>query len=573
MANIRKTFNFREGVKVDDNVLVVAGERVGIGTTVPSQVLDVRGRVTITGDVDYSNSVTTGISTFAEVRLGTGVTISSLSGIITATSFYGDGSNLTNIPTSQWGSVTSGISTEGSVGIGTTNPQTTFQVGDDPEESGKKGVAISGSTGDVKSTGIITASTFVGNLTGYATTATLALGISTNALINIAGVITATSFAGALTGNADTATTASGLTGSASVNTSGVITATSFVGALTGNADTATTATTALGITTASDYTVANITAGIGSFNAIGIGTSNPATDIEIINSDNSRIRFGRSTTSNGLIGFGNTAVGFPYSSSTSLDIANYGTGNFNFYLEAGGAGVSTGNYYWHRRGNFSRLMTLTNSGTLGIGVTTPISTLHVVGTSTVTSIAHFGNDVNVAGDITTLQGLTAATLNVSSLTGNIYASSGISTFNELKATDNVVFNGSVGIGTTALDDIALRVNGLASKRFTVTDNGVIGVRTDVLTTNGINALDVPAIFGGIGVGATNTVRAAVDFADAGTVGVVTTNRFILPPKLTNTQRGQIAAPVAGALIYNTDTNKLNVYNGSAWRAVTDAAV
>ena len=128
------------------------------------------------------------------------------------------------------------------------------------------------------------------------------------------------------------------------------------------------------------------------------------STNIEIINSDNSRIRFGRSTTSNGLIGFGNTSVGFPYSSSTSLDIANYGTGNFNFYLEAGGAGVSTGNYYWHRRGNFSRLMTLTNSGTLGLGVTTPINTLHVVGTSTVTSVAHFGNDVNVAGDITTLQ-------------------------------------------------------------------------------------------------------------------------------------------------------------------------
>ena len=102
MANIRKTFNFREGVKVDDSVLVVAGERVGIGTTVPAQVLDVRGRVTITGDIDYSNSTTTGISTFAEVRLGTGVTISSLSGVITATSYYGDGSTLSNLPTSQW---------------------------------------------------------------------------------------------------------------------------------------------------------------------------------------------------------------------------------------------------------------------------------------------------------------------------------------------------------------------------------------------------------------------------------------------------------------------------------------
>jgi len=572
MANIRKTFNFREGVKVDDNVLVVAGERVGIGTTVPSQVLDVRGRVTITGDVDYSNSVTTGISTFAEVRLGTGVTISSLSGIISATSFYGDGSNLTNIPTSQWGSVPSGISTEGSVGIGTTNPQTTFQVGDDPEVTGKKGVAISGNTGDVKSTGIITASTFVGNLTGYATTATLALGISTNALINIAGVITATSFTGALTGNADTATSASGLTGSASVNTSGIITATSFVGALTGNADTATTATTALGITTAFDYTVANITAGIGSFNAIGIGTSNPATDIEIINSDNSRIRFGRSTTSNGLIGFGNTSVGFPYSSSTSLDVANYGTGNFNFYLEAGGAGVSTGNYYWHRRGNFSRLMTLTNSGTLGIGVTIPINTLHVVGTSTVTSKAYFGNDVNVAGDITTLQSLTAATLNVSYINGNIFSSSGISTFNQIKVTDTVEFS-DVGIGTTGISGTPLRVNNLASKRFTVTDTGVVGVKTDVLTTNAINALDGGSIFGGIGVGATNTLRAAVDFADAGTVGVVTTNRFIIPPKLTNTQRGQIAAPVAGALIYNTNANRLQFYTGSEWLGIATVAL
>jgi len=563
MANIRKTFNFREGVKVDDNVLVVAGERVGIGTTVPSQVLDVRGRVTITGDVDYSNSVTTGISTFAEVRLGTGVTISSLSGIITATSFYGDGSNLDNIPTSQWGSVTSGISTVASVGIGTTNPQSTLQVGTD-------GVTIDGLTGNIKSTGIVTASTFVGSLTGYATTATLALGISTNALINIAGVITATSFTGALTGNADTATSASGLTGSASVNTSGIITATSFVGALTGNADTATTATTALGVTTAFDYTVANITAGIGSFNAIGIGTSNPATDIEIINSDNSRIRFGRSTTSNGLIGFGNTSVGFPYSSSTSLDVANYGTGNFNFYLEAGGAGVSTGNYYWHRRGNFSRLMTLTNSGTLGLGVTVPVNTLHVVGTSTVTSKAYFGNDVNVAGDITTLQGLTAATLTVSSLSatlnGNVYAASGVSTFSNLKVTGT-----GVGIGTTNPAAGGIAINSGTSSVF-INGDGNIGIKTTVTYFEGIEALQNNVIIGGVGIG-TTTPASVADFGSAGTVGVVTTNRFIIPPKLTNTQRGQIAAPVAGALIYNTNANRLQFYTGSEWLGIATVAL
>ena len=31
MADIRKTFNFRDGVQVDDEVLVVRGNRVGFG--------------------------------------------------------------------------------------------------------------------------------------------------------------------------------------------------------------------------------------------------------------------------------------------------------------------------------------------------------------------------------------------------------------------------------------------------------------------------------------------------------------------------------------------------------------
>jgi hypothetical protein len=39
---------------------------------------------------------------------------------------------------------------------------------------------------------------------------------------------------------------------------------------------------------------------------------------------------------------------------------------------------------------------------------------------------------------------------------------------------------------------------------------------------------------------------------------------------MTATQRDAISA-VAGLMIYNTDTNKLNFYNGSAWEAVTSA--
>ena len=47
----------------------------------------------------------------------------------------------------------------------------------------------------------------------------------------------------------------------------------------------------------------------------------------------------------------------------------------------------------------------------------------------------------------------------------------------------------------------------------------------------------------------------------------------MIPPLLDNAGRGNLTGLVAGAMIFNTDTNKLNVYNGTAWREVTDGAV
>ena len=41
---------------------------------------------------------------------------------------------------------------------------------------------------------------------------------------------------------------------------------------------------------------------------------------------------------------------------------------------------------------------------------------------------------------------------------------------------------------------------------------------------------------------------------------------YMIPPKVTTAERGNLAGVVAGALIYNTSTNKLQVYNGSAWQ-------
>lgn len=48
----------------------------------------------------------------------------------------------------------------------------------------------------------------------------------------------------------------------------------------------------------------------------------------------------------------------------------------------------------------------------------------------------------------------------------------------------------------------------------------------------------------------------------------ISTTKGFLPPRMTTTERDLIATPAAGLVIYNTTTNVLNFYNGSAWGAV-----
>lgn len=43
------------------------------------------------------------------------------------------------------------------------------------------------------------------------------------------------------------------------------------------------------------------------------------------------------------------------------------------------------------------------------------------------------------------------------------------------------------------------------------------------------------------------------------------TNAGFLPPRLTTTQQNAISSPAAGLVIYNTDSSKLRLYNGTAW--------
>ena len=718
MASINKSFNFRHGVQVDDKDFTVRGSLVGIGTTVPTEKLDVRGNAVVSGFTSSVYLNVSGVSTFVgHVNAST----VGASGSITAAYLYGDGSNLTQLPTSQWVDVDVGLgytsiyNNGGNVGVGTTDPRHSMQVGGDPT-FGSTGVGIH-SAGNVHATGVVTATKFVGELdsasldtnpsgitvTGVATAASFSGNFVGNVTGNVTGNVNATTldsstlsvtgistfvsdaqfntglipdvdggaylgtnakswsqlyvdnvkidgnsidtvsgqlqlgsnegtvevddnlevtgvstFTGNIDANGDL--DVDGHTELDNVNISGVVTSTSFIGALTGNVTgnvtgdlTGDVTANGIGVTSlnvsgvstftgnanfsgnidvdgltelddvqvagASSITGAVIVGGnIRGDGKIGIGTE-PQTDLQIQNAAESAIVLGRShlvTGTNASIRFGTSNASFPYSAHTpeSLDIINYGKGNVNFYLEAGTTGLGTGGFYWHRRTSFDQLMALTYGGSLGIGVTVPDNTLHVVGTSTITDNAWFGNNVTVKSNLSVVGVLTAGSLVVPSiiteLTGNVNATTGVSTFKGLKTTGQVSFDvitgssndAGVGIGTTASGNaLTVGTSPAANGQSFFTLGGRLCLNSNtIMPAINLDVRSGRAIFQGIGVGNTNP-DAGADFGNCG----YTTSRHMILPKVTTTQRNALNAVTNGSIIYNTSTNKFQGRANGAW--------
>ena len=603
MANYRKSFNFRNGVQVDDDNLVVnANGLVGIGTTVPTEALDVRGNAKVVGLVTASSGIiknleVTGVTTITSGSLGNlnvnaaGIA-TAVSGVVT---YYGDGSKLSNIPTSQWTDIDVGLGftsiyNKGFVGVSTNDPRMNLQVGGNPLLAGTTpgGVGIS-SLGHIKATGVVTATQFVGdkfigpvtgniNSTGVSTFTDLKVGSNITATL---GVITATTFSGNFSG-----TLTGGVVGIATSARSLVDTPDITVGTINATEITANT----LNLPTAGIITAKNeLNVGSGGtmFTVLqdkaAFGAANPDANLEIrtasglssvhLRSANSAsiITLGRGApteTTSGGIRFGNASGAFPYSSSKSLDVINYDTGNVNFYLEAGTAGVGTGDFHWHRRKNTARLMSLTYGGNLGIGITNPSHKLHVSGISTFTNNAYFNADVTIEGSLT----IDAISTDITGrLTGNVNAETGISTFKNLKVLTTVSTS-----GVTTTDRVNL--GNTPQNIFKIDENGNVGIKTDTIISN--IELDVRGDVQaqvGLVVGPTTTAKCAVDMSSVVDAMDGTTSRatiaYMIPPRVTTTQRnalrdtngGSLSSDEAGAMIYNTTTNKLQVWNGSSW--------
>ncbi len=593
MANIRKTFNFRNGVQVDeDNLIVNPLGLVGIGTTVPTEALDVRGTVKVVGVITatqyYTNDlVATGFATVRSASIGilsvtSGgiVTATSTSGIIT---YYGDGGRLLNLPTSQWLDVDVGLGftsiyAQGFVGIATNDPRFVLQIGgNNSTVFFQNGVGIN-SRGGIVATGIITAGSFSGN--GATITNIEATNIATGTIssdrlpvippakipdfFEVVGVVTALSgFSGNLTGN--------------------------VTGNLVGIASTALTlpATTNLGI---NSFTANVINAGILTVptranvtGRIGFNTLSPQSDIHITKTGISSIQLTGTTESLFTLGrsvnqtantaglrFANSSIIFPYSNTNSFDIINYDRGNINSYLHFGSTtGVATGGFNWFwGKDPLSPLMTLSYTGNLGIGVSNSPEKLKVVGVTSITGNTFIDANLTVKQGLTVLGGLSVTGANNIDISGkNLYVLTGISTVNDLQVEGSITVTDKIGIrNNNPLYPIQVGQPGLVNSVFI--SEGGIGIGTTALSFGaGLDANNVFCLFQGVGVGSTTPLSYA-DFSSAGR-GIDDTGRYLIPPTVTSTQRNSLSLN-AGAFIFNSTTQSHQIHNGSIWRDLTN---
>ena len=470
MANYRKSFNFRNGVQVDnDNFVVTGSGLVGIGTSLPqNHILDVYGDTRISGLATVGS-----LSVSETVKVGSGITMDSTSGIISATTFYGDGSNLTGI-TIESASISSyadsaGIATalENSRNFSVSGDVLSHTVSFDGTGNVALGVTLS-SDFSANTSGIITSTGgFYGDLTGVASTATK---LQNSRNFSVSGDV-ATSAAVGFAGIDDVDLVVT-LSSDFSANTSGIITSTGgFYGDLTGVASTATelenprnfsvsgdvTTSAAVGfagiddvdlvVTLSSDFS-AN-TSGI--ITASTLDSTNLTTGSIEVESENSTIEVIGSNSAYISIGFTSPTVGIGSTyaslsfSGTDLSIRNYDIGSINSYLQVGGPGLTTGRFNWYDGDTNTLLMALTHEGKLGIGIDNPTETFEVVGTSTVTTDSYVGNDLFVGNDLNVTGSITGNFTLQDPITSKVNAT-GVSTFSSI----NIFGSGlnQLGIGT-----------------------------------------------------------------------------------------------------------------------------
>jgi uncharacterized protein (TIGR02145 family) len=136
-------------------------------------------------------------------------------------------------------------------------------------------------------------------------------------------------------------------------------------------------------------------------------------------------------------------------------------------------------------------------------------------------------------------------------------------------ATGTAGTNGTNGVDGAAGANGATGANGTSGVTGATGATGLTGpigcTSTNyVLKNNGTNATCSQIFDNGtsVGIGTTGPTGSAI-------LELSSTTQGTLIPRMTVVQRDAITSPATGLIIYNTDCNDINYYNGSAWTLVT----
>jgi hypothetical protein len=214
---------------------------VGIGSTQPDARLDVDGTVLV----------------------GTAITIGGASGIVSATAFYGDGSNLDGVASAGLGTA---LAEEGAgsviyytdavLGIGSTVIVSVPSTTSDVAYTQYATVSVDGDADLI----VAEDDDFIADILGIGSDVQTPGTLTNNSRVRAARLANSAGTGAPQLQFGAEVPVGYGITGAGGINITGVATAGSFVGNVTGNADTATIATNAQGLTGTPDVTVNNIT-------------------------------------------------------------------------------------------------------------------------------------------------------------------------------------------------------------------------------------------------------------------------------------------------------------------------
>jgi hypothetical protein len=502
MANIRKSFNFRNGVQVDDdNFIVNANGLVGIGTSIPTEFLDVHGTAKVTGLVTATNLAITGVSTFySDVKIGSGISMYASTGIISATAFYGSAVGLTSIyaiAVDGWYVNAGNLSTTSKVGIGTDFPNYSLQVGQDPLTG--NGLSIDEITGNVNTTGIITASSLDGlgtNITNL-NASNIASGTLNNARlpqnISVSGIVTAYSFSGFgtnLQGLNATNITNGTLDNSIlpqNISITGIITASNGVITSLTNTNLNNTGIATLGVANASRLLVSGVTTSTGGFVGNVTGTATTATSI----SGSPNITVSNITSSN----INNTGIITSSSIISQLSSIGVSTVSTRLYAESIGVGTNSPSGDIHIR----RIST----STLQVTSDTAEAIVAVGRSTTLTGnngALRFGNTSGVYpySNSRTLDLINYGTGNLNHYLNYSAGSGNIGDFNWIYAPDatnplmTLTYQGNLGLGVTN-PAVKLQVSGIASVSSLVSQD--LTVTQDIIATGAGTSTSVETLY------------------------------------------------------------------------------